>query len=54
MIELTRDLRTINIFATFENDQRKIADLRALMVIFNVQSWKTSKTFAKTTFLQLW
>ena len=38
------------VFATFENDLRKIADLRALTVIFNVQSWKTRKNFAKDFF----
>ena len=31
------------IFATIENDLRKIMDFRALTVIFNVRSWKTLK-----------
>ena len=29
----------------FLNDPRKIADMRALAVIFDVQSWKTNKRF---------
>ena len=35
IIELVRDVKTINVFVTCENDPRNIADLRALMIIFN-------------------
>ena len=49
-MELVRDLRTINVFATFENDLREIADLSATTVIFNVRSSKTRKIFAKDFF----
>ena len=28
----------MNVLASFQNDQRKIIDVRALMVIFNVRS----------------
>ena len=40
MIELVRVLRTKNVLATFENDPRKIMNVRALTAIFNVRSWK--------------
>ena len=43
IMELIRDLRTINVFATFKNDPRKTEDLRALTVTFNVLSWKTCR-----------
>ena len=41
MMELVWDLRTINVFATCENDPRKNAVLLVLTKIFNVRSWKT-------------
>ena len=47
MIELVRDLRTINVLAKFENDPWKIMDVRVLTVIFHVQSWKMRKKIAK-------
>ena len=56
MIELVRYIRTMNIFPTFENDARNIADLRALMMIFNMQSWKMHRQFVimiKKTVLML-
>ena len=37
----------MNVLATFENDPRKIMDMRMLTVIFNVWSWKMHKKFAK-------
>ena len=33
--------------AIFENDSREVTDARALMVIFNAQSWKTRKQIRK-------
>ena len=42
MMEHVWDPRT-SVFDTFENDLRKFADFRALMVIFNVRSWKRRK-----------
>ena len=48
MIELVRDLRTINVLAKFENDPWKIMDVRVLTVIFHVRSWKMRKKIAKT------
>ena len=50
MIELVRDLRTINVLAKFENDPWKIMDVRVLTVIFHVQSWKMRKKIAKIFF----
>ena len=50
MIELVRDLRTINVLAKFENDPWKIMDVRVLTVIFHVQSWKMRKKIAKFFF----
>ena len=47
MIELVRDLRVINVLAKFENDPWKIMDVRVLMVIFHVRSWKMRKKIAK-------
>ena len=47
MIELVRDLRTINVLAKFENDPWKIMDVRVLTVIFHVRSWKMRKKIAK-------
>ena len=43
MTELVRDLRAINVLAKFENDPWKIMDVRVLMVIFHVRSWKMRK-----------
>ena len=40
MIKLVRDLRAINVLAKFENDPLNFTDVRALTVIFHVQSWK--------------
>ena len=40
MIELVRDLKAMNILATFQNDPWKFRDVRVLMVIFHVRSWK--------------
>ena len=51
MIELVRDLRTINVLAKFENDPWKIMDVRVLTVIFHVRSWKMRKKIAKIFFL---
>ena len=45
-----RDLRAMNVHATFENDRRKIVDMGALTVIFNVPSWKMRKKFAPQKF----
>ena len=51
MIELVRDLRTINVLAKFENDPWKIMDVRVLTVIFHVQSWKMRKKNRQNFFL---
>ena len=49
-MELARDFKTLNVFATFKKVLRKIADLRAVTLIFNVGSWKTRKNVAKDFF----
>ena len=54
MIELVRDLRTINVLAKFENDPWKIMDVRVLTVIFHVRSWKMRKKIAKIFFWRIW
>ena len=40
------DNKGIKVFATFEDDPRKIAHLRALTVTSNARSWKTRTNFA--------
>ena len=46
--------KATNILATFQNDPWKFTDVRALMVIFHVRSWKMGKKFAKIFFWRLW
>ena len=48
IVELVRDLRAMNVLAIFENDPRKIMDVRALTGIFNVGSWKMRKKAQKS------
>ena len=37
IIKLVRDFKAMNVLATFQNDLRKITDVRAITVIFNVR-----------------
>ena len=41
MIDLVRELKTINVIDMFENDPRKIMDVSVLTLIVNVRNWKT-------------
>ena len=45
MIELVRDLRAMNILATFQNDPWKFKDVRVLTMIFHVRccNWRVWK-----------
>ena len=47
MIKIGRYHRAINVLAKFENDPWKFTDVRVLMVIFHVRSWKMRKKIAK-------
>ena len=42
-MELVQDLRAMNVVAAFQNDPWKFTDVRALVVIFHVRSWKMQK-----------
>ena len=50
-MELVRDLKSKNILASFQNDPCKFMDVRALMVIFHVRSWKMRKKIRQKFFL---
>ena len=52
-MELVRDLKAMNILATFQNDPWKFTDVRALTVIFHVRSWKMRKKIRQNYFLTI-